>query len=562
MAATAQNTNNTTIRSILQQEKLTRPNFTNWYQNLRIVLRSEGKLAHLEQPLIPIPLPVAPQAVRDTYEVLYDAQNEVACLMLGSMSPDLQRVLENYKAYDMIQELKTMFEEQAKQELFDTVKAFYACKQEYGQLVSAYILKMKGYLDTLECLGYAMPKGKIQKDKKKPQGAKGEDKGKNKLAYAPKPKIPPPPKREHPTKDSICHHCKEVGHWKRNCSSYQAELKKRKSVSIASTSGLRESRKLKHGALSLYVGNGMRAAVEAIGSFDLILPTTKESSIHWTLLIYDIVVLVINKKRIDKLQRDRVLQLTHDESLEKCKSCIFKKMARKSFPHQVERANDLLGLIHTDVCGPFGTVSREGVSYFITFTNDFNRYGYVYPMKHKHEVFETFKVFQNEVENQLDKNIKAIRSDHGGYPKEMMGYYFYYPLKNKIFVARNAELCENNLMVEESSGSLGPLESSGSDEGLELIQEEDTQPFENTSEEHNEAAPIVVEPQNVEVPIRKSARIPQAPDRYGFYVDVEEYELGDLDEPPNYKVALSDPESDKRLEAINTEMQSMKDNQV
>ncbi|GKG27682.1 zinc finger, CCHC-type containing protein, partial [Tanacetum coccineum] len=49
--------------------------------------------------------------------------------------------------------------------------------------------------------------------------------------------IPMPPKREHPTKDSICHHCKEVGYWKRNYPSYQAELKKRKSVSIVSTSG-------------------------------------------------------------------------------------------------------------------------------------------------------------------------------------------------------------------------------------------------------------------------------------------------------------------------------------
>ncbi|GJZ98652.1 retrotransposon protein, putative, ty1-copia subclass, partial [Tanacetum coccineum] len=60
----------------------------------------------------------------------------------------------------------------------------------------------------------------------------------------------------------------------------------------------------------------------------------------------------------------------------------------------------------------------------------------------------------------------------------------------------------------------------------------------------------------------RSARIPQAPDRYGFYVDVEEYELGDFDEPPNYKAALADPESDKWLEAMNTKMQSMKDNQV
>ncbi|GJS83988.1 retrotransposon protein, putative, ty1-copia subclass [Tanacetum coccineum] len=248
---------------------------------------------------------------------------------------------------------------------------------------------------------------------------------------------------------------------------------------------------------------------------------------------------------MDKLQRDGILQPTHDESLEKCKSCISGKMARKPFPHQVERAKDLLRLIHTDVCGPFRTMSREGASYFITFTDDFSHYGYVYLMKHKHKVFKTFKVFQNEAENQLDKKIKAIRSDRGGeymshefvnhmksygYPKETMGYYFYYLLKNKIFVAQNAEFFENSLMVQEASESHGFLEASESGEGLELNQEDDTQPSKNTSEIHNEVVRVV------------------------------EYELGDLNEPPNYKAALSDPESDKWLEAMNTEMQSMKDN--
>ncbi|GJZ30950.1 putative retrotransposon ty1-copia subclass protein [Tanacetum coccineum] len=71
-------------------------------------------------------------------------------------------------------------------------------------------------------------------------------------------------------KESVCHHCKEVAHWRRNYPSYQAELKKRKNASVASTS---ESRKLKRGALSLYMGNGMRTTVEAIRSFDLILPS-------------------------------------------------------------------------------------------------------------------------------------------------------------------------------------------------------------------------------------------------------------------------------------------------
>ncbi|GJT08773.1 hypothetical protein Tco_0843235 [Tanacetum coccineum] len=137
-------------------------------------------------------------------------------------------------------------------------------------------------------------------------------------------------------------------------------------------------------------------------------------------------------------------------------------------------------------------------------------------------------------------------SNQEGYPKEMMGYYFYYPLKNKIFVSQKAKFFENSFMVLEASGSHRLLEMSRSDKELEIIQEEDTHPFENTSKEHNEVAPIEVEPQNVRVPIRRSTRIPQVPDRYGYYVDIEEYELGDLDEPPNYKDALVDPESDKR----------------
>ncbi|GKA49483.1 retrotransposon protein, putative, ty1-copia subclass [Tanacetum coccineum] len=122
----------------------------------------------------------------------------------------------------------------------------------------------------------------------------------------------------------------------------------------------------------------------------------------------------INKKRIKQLQQDGLLKSTDDESFDQCESCLSGKMTKKPFPHSNERAKDLLGIIHTDVCGPLRHVSRQGASYFITFTDDYSRYGYVYLLKHKHEVFETFKVFKNEVENQLGKTIKAIRSDRGG----------------------------------------------------------------------------------------------------------------------------------------------------
>ena len=66
------------------------------------------------------------------------------------------------------------------------------------------------------------------------------------------------------------------------------------------------------------------------------------------------------------------------------------------------------------ICGPLNTLARGGYSYFVTFTNDFSRYGFVYLMKHKSESFEKFKEFKNEVQNQLGKNIKALRSDRGG----------------------------------------------------------------------------------------------------------------------------------------------------
>ncbi|GJR51117.1 retrotransposon protein, putative, ty1-copia subclass [Tanacetum coccineum] len=98
----------------------------------------------------------------------------------------------------------------------------------------------------------------------------------------------------------------------------------------------------------------------------------------------------ISKKRIEKLQHEGLLKSTDDESFDQCVSCLSGKMTRKSFPHRPERATDLLGIIHTKVCGPLRHVSREGASYFITFTDDYRRYGYVYLLKHKHEAFEIF----------------------------------------------------------------------------------------------------------------------------------------------------------------------------
>ena len=70
--------------------------------------------------------------------------------MLASMTPDLHKEMEDRTAYDMISELKSMFQQQAHQELFETQKLLHTCKMEENQSVSSHVLRMKSYIDRLE----------------------------------------------------------------------------------------------------------------------------------------------------------------------------------------------------------------------------------------------------------------------------------------------------------------------------------------------------------------------------------------------------------------------------
>ena len=66
------------------------------------------------------------------------------------------------------------------------------------------------------------------------------------------------------------------------------------------------------------------------------------------------------------------------------------------------------------MCGPFSVYARGGYEYFITFTDDHLRYGYVYLMKKKSKVLDKFKEFKAESEKQLGRHIKSIHSDRDG----------------------------------------------------------------------------------------------------------------------------------------------------
>src|SRR5215216_1877124 len=79
----------------------------------------------------------------------------------------------------------------------------------------------------------------------------------------------------------------------------------------------------------------------------------------------------------------------------------------------MEQVDDLLDIIHIDVYSPMSVEARGRYRYFLTFTDDLSRYGYIYLMKHKSETFEKFNEFQSEVENHCNKKIKFLRSDRG-----------------------------------------------------------------------------------------------------------------------------------------------------
>ena len=79
-----------------------------------------------------------------------------------------------------------------------------------------------------------------------------------------------------------------------------------------------------------------------------------------------------------------------------------------------KRSAGILEIIHTDICGPFPVKTVDDFDSFITFTDDFSRYGYIYPIKDRSEALDKFKIFKAEVENQHYLRIKVVRSDHGG----------------------------------------------------------------------------------------------------------------------------------------------------
>jgi hypothetical protein len=138
---------------LLEKKKINEANFMDWYRNLRIILRQE-KTEYVLSESYPEDLPAGSSATdHRAREKSYDDVLNVICLMLSTMSPDLQKQYEHVDAYTMIQGLRGMFENQARAERYNISKALFAYKMAEGSPVGPHVIKMVGYIETLNKLG-------------------------------------------------------------------------------------------------------------------------------------------------------------------------------------------------------------------------------------------------------------------------------------------------------------------------------------------------------------------------------------------------------------------------
>ncbi|KAL0324663.1 UNVERIFIED_CONTAM: hypothetical protein Scaly_2433400 [Sesamum calycinum] len=126
------------------------------------------------------------------------------------------------------------------------------------------------------------------------------------------------------------------------------------------------------------------------------------------------------------------------------------------------------------------------------------------------------------------------------YSKETAGYYFYDPSKQKVFVSRNEVFLQKGFPSDSRHDEILLGESS------------------EVSHETLEMASTPILPIDIALVLRRSARVTQPLERYGF-VDL----TSQLDnDPKTYGEAMSDKNSDKWLEAMKCKIDSMGSNQV
>jgi len=104
----------------------------------------------------------------------------------------------------------------------------------------------------------------------------------------------------------------------------------------------------------------------------------------------------ISKERLERLVKNKILPQLDFTDLGICADCIKGKQTKHNKKGAI--STQLLEIVHIEICGSFDVPSIGGEKYFITFINDFSRYGYIYLLNEKSQAADALEVYVNEVE--------------------------------------------------------------------------------------------------------------------------------------------------------------------
>ena len=134
------------------------PNFLDWLNNLRIVLKWERLANVIVNPLPQSPAVDAPKRVqREDQKCLVDSVRVGLIIHTStSMSPKFQKQYKNVNAYSIVHHQREHYNEQARTEKFKVSELFFGSKMEEGTSPVPHALKMYEHIERLNQLSYWM----------------------------------------------------------------------------------------------------------------------------------------------------------------------------------------------------------------------------------------------------------------------------------------------------------------------------------------------------------------------------------------------------------------------
>ena len=90
------------------------------------------------------------------------------------------------------------------------------------------------------------------------------------------------------------------------------------------------------------------------------------------------------------------------------------KTTQLPFSNSTSCTTSPLEIVHSDVWGPAPSTSINGHRYYLIFMDDFTRFTWFFPLKHKSQVLSSFQHFKHTMENLLKTSIKILQTDCGG----------------------------------------------------------------------------------------------------------------------------------------------------